>query len=233
MYWFCWTKVCGRLWCPFWCRAHACLVCTCDIPAVKIVWILALTYLSTFFSPTCQLDNQAVSQDILPSLENKCQLTHLNLWVTDEVQWIYKELPNSTDETTGYCWNNCFIYSSLDFQWADFHTRVGHTCLHTPVTSLTCDGSFLGSNVRHMLRWSNHTLASMTLWWVTLLGMCRHVISHMSVPEPGFGSLWPMHSEAKLLTPGCGEGKYSIYCKVSRKENGQLVLKRPKLPNDL
>ena len=32
------------------------------------------------------------------------------------------------------------------------------------------------------------------------------------------------------LTPGCGEGKY-IYCRVPRKENVQLVLKRPELPD--
>ena len=42
-------------------------------------------------------------------------------------------------------------------------------------------------------------------------------------------------SKANVLTPGCGEGKYSIYCKVPSvgpsKENGQLMLRRPKLPN--
>jgi len=27
------------------------------------------------------------------------------------------------------------------------------------------------------------------------------------------------------------EGKYSIYCRAPSKENGQLVLKRPELPN--
>ena len=30
----------------------------------------------------------------------------------------------------------------------------------------------------------------------------------------------PMHSKANLLTPGCGEGKCSIYCKVPDKESG-------------
>ena len=27
------------------------------------------------------------------------------------------------------------------------------------------------------------------------------------------------------------EGKYSIYCSATNKENGQLMLKRPELPN--
>ena len=40
-----------------------------------------------------------------------------------------------------------------------------------------------------------------------------------------------MHGKANLLTLGCGEGKYSIYRRAPSKENGQLVLKRPKLPN--
>ena len=31
------------------------------------------------------------------------------------------------------------------------------------------------------------------------------------------------------MTPGCGKGKYSIYCSVSSKGNGQLLLKRPEL----
>ena len=40
----------------------------------------------------------------------------------------------------------------------------------------------------------------------------------------------PTCSKANALTPDCGEGKYSIYCKAPRKENGRLMLKRPKLP---
>ena len=149
------------------------------------------------------------------------------------MKWIYEELPQGlhpSDETTGYCWNNCFIYSSLNFQWAEFQTRVDHTWFHRPVTTLTCDGVSPGSRVVHMLMWSNHILASMTLWWVSLLGFpCRHVFSYKSVTETGFGSLCPTHSKDNLLTPGCGEGKNSIYCWVPSKENGQLVLKRPKL----
>ena len=39
-------------------------------------------------------------------------------------------------------------------------------------------------------------------------------------------------SKADLLTPGCGEGKYRIYFRVSHKDNGKLTLKRPKLPDD-
>ena len=41
----------------------------------------------------------------------------------------------------------------------------------------------------------------------------------------------PAHSKANLLTPGCGEGKYSVYFRAPSKENGQLMLRRPKLPN--
>ena len=41
----------------------------------------------------------------------------------------------------------------------------------------------------------------------------------------------PVCSKANLLTPGYGEGKYSAYCRAPSKENGQLMLKRPKLPN--
>ena len=46
------------------------------------------------------------------------------------------------------------------------------------------------------------------------------------------GSACPLCSKANLLTPGCGKGKYIVYCKVRSKENGHLVLKRPEeLPN--
>ena len=43
-------------------------------------------------------------------------------------------------------------------------------------------------------------------------------------------SAHPTCSKANPLTPGCGEGKYNIYCRASSKKNKQLVLKRPKLP---
>ena len=39
-------------------------------------------------------------------------------------------------------------------------------------------------------------------------------------------------SKSDLPTPGCGEGKYRIYFRVSHKDNGKLTLKRPKLPDD-
>ena len=38
---------------------------------------------------------------------------------------------------------------------------------------------------------------------------------------------------ANLLTPGCGEATYNIYCRVSSKENVQLVLKRTELPRSI
>ena len=52
-----------------------------------------------------------------------------------------------------------------------------------------------------------------------------------SVTQPGFGSACWTHSKANLLTPGCDKGEYSVYCRAPCKENGQLMLKRPKLPH--
>lgn len=108
------------------------------------------------------LHHQAVSQDVLSSLDCKCQLTHLkfmgNWWSAMDLQGAISRL-HPSDETTGYCWNNCFIYSSLNFQWAEFKTRVDHTCFPRPVTSFTCDGVSLGSSVVHMLIWSKYILA--------------------------------------------------------------------------
>jgi len=37
-------------------------------------------------------------------------------------------------------------------------------------------------------------------------------------------------SKAKLLALGCGIGQYSVYCRLSSKEKGKLMLKRPELP---
>lgn len=37
-------------------------------------------------------------------------------------------------------------------------------------------------------------------------------------------------SKAKLLALGCGIGQYSVYCGLSSKEKGKLMLKRPELP---
>ena len=38
-------------------------------------------------------------------------------------------------------------------------------------------------------------------------------------------------NKANLLTPGCGEGKYNLYCRAPSTEKGQLKLKGPELPN--
>ena len=45
------------------------------------------------------------------------------------------------------------------------------------------------------------------------------------------GSTCPTHSKANLLTVGCGEEKYRVYCRAPNKENRQLMLKRPELPS--
>ena len=51
------------------------------------------------------------------------------------------------------------------------------------------------------------------------------------VTELNLGSLARLAAKPILLLPGCGEGKYKVYRRVPSKENGQLVLKRPKLPD--
>ena len=50
-----------------------------------------------------------------------------------------------------------------------------------------------------------------------------------AVTEFGFGSVCLMWSEASLLTPGCDERKYSVYCQTPSKENSQLVFRKLKL----
>ena len=40
-----------------------------------------------------------------------------------------------------------------------------------------------------------------------------------------------MRSKANLMTAGHGIEKYSVYCRSPSKENAQLVLKRPELPD--
>ena len=37
--------------------------------------------------------------------------------------------------------------------------------------------------------------------------------------------------EPRVLTPGCGEGTYRVNVQSPSKENGQLVIKRPALPD--
>lgn len=69
----------------------------------------------------------------------------------------------SSNEATECCWNHCFIYSPLNFQWADYQTRVDHTWDHRSVTSLTCNHFFLESRLVDTFISSNHVLASMTL----------------------------------------------------------------------
>ena len=76
-------------------------------------------------------------------------------------------------------------------------------------------------------------------WWksvgVFVCG-CHNDKGHLlifsgCVIKPGFGSPCLTCSKANLLTLGCGEGKYSIYCRVPSKKNGQLMLKSSELPN--
>ena len=40
----------------------------------------------------------------------------------------------------------------------------------------------------------------------------------------------PNYNKAHLLTPGCSEGKYNVYCRC-QEESRQLALQRPELPN--
>lgn len=62
----------------------------------------------------------------------------------------------------------------------------------------------------------------------------RNVCLHTLLPpvtEPKSGLLAHVQ-KANLLTPGCGEGKYSVDCKAPSMEKGQIMLKRPKFLDD-
>ena len=58
-----------------------------------------------------------------------------------------------------------------------------------------------------------------------LFGICDNVT------EPN-GVCSPVGSKANLLTLGCSERKYSIYCRAQSKGNGQLMFKRLELPDE-
>ena len=77
---------------------------------------------------------------------------------------------------------------------------------------------FFMRNVNHVVKftWINQAIALETRFPQVLLLNQTLVCSSSS-------------SKGNLLTPGCGEGKCSVYCKVSSKELGQLVLKTSKL----
>ena len=45
-----------------------------------------------------------------------------------------------------------------------------------------------------------------------------------------FGSTLLCAVKPNLLSPHCGDRKYSVYCRAPSKKNGQLMLKRPKFP---
>lgn len=51
-----------------------------------------------------------------------------------------------------------------------------------------------------------------------------------SVTKLNLDLLYPC-SKDKLLTLCSGEGEYSVYCRISSKEKGKLMLKRPELPS--
>ena len=59
----------------------------------------------------------------------------------------------------------------------------------------------------------------------------RVYINHLSdkVSLTKLGSDCLMRSKVNLLTLGCGEGKYNVYCRVTIKEKRHLQLKRPEL----
>ena len=64
-----------------------------------------------------------------------------------------------------------------------------------------------------------------------LLEVCNNVLTFLKVLP---NQTWVCSLEcnkANLLTPGWGEGKYNLYCRVPSKAKGQLKLKGPELPN--
>ena len=70
--------------------------------------------------------------------------------------------------------------------------------------------------------------------WLCIIVTTSNVISLFKAQFLLPNQTWvplPACGEASLLTSGWGEGKYSIYCRVPNKENGQLMLKRSELPN--
>ena len=85
--------------------------------------------------------------------------------------------------------------------------------------------------------------AKRVLWlemreWRLCMRVCVCAFSSQSDVHDELGLLpnqaWvcsPTHSKTNLLTLGCGEGKHNIDCRAPSKENGQLMLKRPKLPD--
>ena len=73
------------------------------------------------------------------------------------------------------------------------------------------------AGTHHFIRQTRYRVTSEVIRWFVLL------------PKQ-IGSSLLTCNRANLVTPGCGEGKYSVYCKAPSKENGQLVLKRPECP---
>ena len=51
--------------------------------------------------------------------------------------------------------------------------------------------------------------------WTFRVFPCSSIFSSVLVTESNLGQL-TMHNKASLLTVGCAEGKYSIYCKVKQ-----------------
>lgn len=68
------------------------------------------------------------------------------------------------------------------------------------------------------------------------LFVCFSFTPNRNYYQTKLGLTHPTGRESEPLTPGCGEGNYSLHCKaasvVPSKENGQLMLKRPKLLDD-
>ena len=76
-----------------------------------------------------------------------------------------------------------------------------------------CPGSCWTGPGSHQQPWANVPQASCPLWtavpyWVSKL-----------LPNRTWVYCSPVHSKANLLTPVCGEGKCSVYCKAPDKES--------------
>lgn len=143
----------------------------CHTGCQNIFNIASDLHLYLFF--TWGLDCQALSQGIVSNLENKCQLTCLKFmgiwWSAVDLQGATSRLHQRRQLSTVEIIVLFFFLTvhSLSFSWAGFHTRVGHSWDCRSITSHTCDHFSLGFSV---LIWSNSILASLTLWWVSLLG---------------------------------------------------------------
>lgn len=117
---------------------------------------------------------------------------------------------------------------TLDFSFFSKH----YTPLHKPLSLIFPESPSFYFFLIHSLRLNSNIITSVK----SFLCSYPHPVLFLSP------AILPQHSspllpelevcllnqitEANIRTPGCGEGKYSIYCRAPSKESGQLMFKR-------